>query len=206
MQMNSLLYTIGHSTHTMDSFINLLQIHGITAIVDVRSHPYSRYNPQFNRETLQLSLSTHGIAYVFLGKELGARSENPGCYRNGKVQFDLLALEPQFTDGLERVRKGMGKYCIALMCAEKDPLECHRTILVGRHLNDQGIKLAHILADGKVEYHYDAEKRLLLMHGLSEEDLFITRAEVLADAYGRQSRQIAYEEQITNHEGMGAQS
>jgi uncharacterized protein (DUF488 family) len=206
MQMNSLLYTIGHSTHTIDSFINLLQIHGITAIVDVRSHPYSRYNPQFNREKLQLSLSNFNISYVFLGKELGARSENPQCYRNGKVQFDLLALEPQFIDGLERVRKGMEKYRIALMCAEKDPVECHRTILVGRHLNEQGIKLAHILADGKLEYHPDTEKRLLSLYGLSDEDLFINRAEMLADAYGRQSRQMAYEEQITNHEGMGAKS
>lgn len=204
--MNGLLYTIGHSTHSIEAFLNLLQLHGITALVDVRSHPYSRYNPQFNREKLQSSLSSLDIAYVFLGKELGARSENPNCYRNGKVQFDLLALEPQFDIGLERVRKGMEKYRIAIVCAEKDPLECHRTILVGRHLNDQGVKLAHILSDGKIEYHCDTEKRLLLMHGLSEGDLFTSRAEMLSDAYGRQSRRIAYEEQITGHEETGAQS
>lgn len=127
--MNDRIYTVGHSNHSIEAFISLLQKHGITALADVRSHPYSRHHPQFNRETLQRALRKVDINYVFLGKELGARSENPKCYRNGKVQYGLLAREPSFQEGLARLRKGMESHRIAMMCAEKEPLDCHRTIL-----------------------------------------------------------------------------
>lgn len=122
--------TIGHSNHPIERFIGLLKQDGVTAVADVRSAPFSRHNPQFNKDSLQQSLSEAGIAYIFLGKELGARSNDRSCYEDGRVQYERLARTDLFLDGIERVRKGAEQYRIALMCAEKEPLECHRTLLV----------------------------------------------------------------------------
>ena len=84
--MTNAVYTIGHSTHSIEKLIELLKQQSISAVSDVRSRPYSRMNPQFNRESLKQALRTANIQYVFLGKELGARSEDRRCYRNGQVQ------------------------------------------------------------------------------------------------------------------------
>src|SRR5262245_1344313 len=118
------LYTIGHSTHSCSQFLDLLVQHRISAICDVRSAPYSRLHPQFNRESLQRELARHHIAYVFLGEELGARSSDPSCYEAGKVQYDRLAATDAFRQGIERVKQGIQRYRVALMCAEQDPLAC----------------------------------------------------------------------------------
>src|ERR1035437_1825005 len=95
--------TIGHSTHSLAAFVGLLRQHSVTALADVRSTPFSRFNPQFNKETLEHSLKSHGIKYVFLGRELGARSDDPSCYENGRVQYARLARTELFRSGLERV-------------------------------------------------------------------------------------------------------
>src|SRR5690348_7620224 len=145
--VQAIVYTIGHSTQPLERFIELLRQHGVTALADVRSRPYSRMNSQFNREDLKDALREHGIAYVFLGKELGARCEDRSCYQNGKVQYSRLAQTKLFEEGLDRVREGANKYCIAMMCAEKEPLECHRTILVSRYLDAMGLQVRHILND-----------------------------------------------------------
>jgi uncharacterized protein (DUF488 family) len=191
--MRDAVFTIGHSTHSQERFIALLHQHGITALCDVRSKPYSRVNPQFNREELKRSLRACGIAYVFLGKELGARSEDPACCEQGKVQYDRLAHTDLFRHGLERVQEGMKKYRLALMCAEKEPLECHRTILVARHLAAVGLDVRHIHADGRVESHADALSRLTRMLNLPEYDMFHSRDELLAESYRRQEERIAHE-------------
>lgn len=187
------VFTIGHSTHTQEYLIGLLTRHGITALCDVRSKPYSRVNPQFNREELKQSLAACGITYVFLGKELGARSEDPACYENGKVQYDRLAHTDLFRQGLDRVQKGMQEYRIVLMCAEKEPLECHRTILVARRLDALGLDVQHIHANGKLESHNDAVSRLARTLNLPEDDMFRSREELLAEAYERQGERIAFE-------------
>jgi len=191
--MQEAVFTIGHSTHSQDRFIALLRQHRITALCDVRSMPYSRVNPQFNREELKQSLCACGIKYVFLGEELGARSEDPTCYEHGRVQYDRLAHTALFRRGLERVQAGMKKYRLALMCAEKEPLECHRTILVARHLAGIGLDVQHIHADGKPEGHADALGRLVKMLNLPEHDMFHSREELLAAAYHRQEQRIAYD-------------
>jgi uncharacterized protein (DUF488 family) len=187
------IFTIGHSTHNQEYFISLLSRHGITALCDVRSKPYSRVNPQFNREKLKQALRQHGITYVFLGKELGARSEDAACYENGKVQYDRLAHTNLFRTGLDRVQNGMKEYRIALMCAEKEPLECHRTILVARHLAALGLHVEHIHADGRLESHDAALSGLARMVNLPDEDMFRSRDELLVGAYRRQEERIAYE-------------
>ena len=155
-------------------------------------------NPQFNREELKNALKADGISYVFLGKELGARSEDPACYENGKVKYDQLARTDSFANGIERVKEGMKKYCVALMCAEKEPLECHRTILVARRLVACGIDVQHIHGDGKLESHADALMRLVALLNLPQADLFNPPQEDLfAAAYRAQEERIAYDKTPT---------
>ncbi len=191
--MANVVFTIGHSTHPLDRFIALLKQHGITALCDVRSRPYSRMNPQFNRENLEKSLPENGISYVFLGKELGAQSEDASCYSYGKVQYNRLAQTDLFRRGLDRVRDGMKGYCLALMCAEKDPLECHRAILVARHLEGLNMIVEHILEDGSLESHKEALSRLLRQLKLPEQDLFRSREDMIEEAYRIKGERIAYD-------------
>lgn len=192
--MASEVFTIGHSTHSIEKFIALLSMHGIEAVADVRSSPFSKFNPQFNRENLQISLKASGIRYVFLGKELGARSEDPTCYVADKVQYDRLAKNPLFQSGLDRVIEGANSYRIALMCAEKDPLDCHRTILVARELLKRGMTITHILEDGSLENHTESQTRLVASLGMSLDDMFISRDEIIEQAYRKQASIIAYDQ------------
>lgn len=200
------IHTIGHSTHTIDRFTELVLMHEISAVSDVRSDPYSRFNPQFNREVLQKELKRKGIAYVFLGKELGPRSDDPSCFMNGKVRYDLFAKTGLFREGLERLRQGMESHLIALMCAEKDPIMCHRTILVCRHLRADNIKIRHILEDGSIEENRESMTRLRRVLKLQEADLFTTPEEMIERAYDIQGEKIAYvqkgdEKPVENGEG-----
>jgi uncharacterized protein (DUF488 family) len=190
--MPQTVYTIGHSTHTLERFLELLERHDITALADVRSMPYSRTNPQFNREDLNKRLREAGIAYVFLGRELGARSEDPSCYEHGRIQYGRLALTELFQRGIDRIQAGMKKHRLVLMCAEKEPLECHRALLVARHLDGRGVPVQHILADGRLESQADLLDRLMRQLGLPESDLFRSHEDVLSDAYGIQESRIAY--------------
>lgn len=199
--MNNLVYTIGHSTHSTERLINLLVRHGITAVADVRSQPYSRTNPQFNREALQANLKDAEIAYVFLGRELGARTEDPSCYVRGRVQYDRLARTDLFRQGIQRILTGMSTHQIALLCAEKDPLVCHRTILVGRHLVAQGVSLIHILETGELESHDSAVARLLRQFGIPETDLLRSHTEIVAEALDRRANEIAYVLPARSQEG-----
>ena len=122
--------TIGHSTHAFDAFTALLHRHHVTAVADVRSAPYSRFNPQFNRKPLTEALKVQGMRYVYLGRELGGRSDDLDCYEDGRIRYDRVAATESFKSGLARVVQGAAKHRIALMCAEKEPLDCHRTLLV----------------------------------------------------------------------------
>jgi uncharacterized protein (DUF488 family) len=191
--MSDVVFTIGHSVHSIDRFIALLSQHGITALGDIRSRPYSRMNPQFNRENLKQALKENGIAYIFLGQELGAKSNDASCYRSGKLQYDRLAQTDLFRQGIERVRVGMQGYRLALMCAEKEPLDCHRTILIARCLEALQIKVEHILEDGSLESQKNALRRLLALLKLPEQDLFRSREDMIEEAYRIQGERIAYE-------------
>ena len=191
--MNEPVYTIGHSNQPLADFLSALNANGITAVADVRSYPYSQMNPQFDRKSLSAELKALGIAYVFLGKELGARSSDPDCYKDGKVQFDRLAKSELFREGVERVLQGMEHYRVALMCAEREPLACHRTILVSRHLAELGLSVRHILSSTETEDHADTMLRLLHELELDEANLFLDRADLLAEAYRLQASRIAYQ-------------
>jgi uncharacterized protein (DUF488 family) len=192
--MSEAIYTVGHSTHSIEKLLALLAQHAITAVCDVRSQPYSRLNPQFNREPLRNALKSAGIAYVPLGKELGARTDDINCYCNGRVQYDRLAHTENFQHGLKRVKEGCRTHRIALMCAERDPLQCHRTILVARHLMSDGIPVRHILADGQIEEHEQTIARLVSNLRLPTDDIFMSKDEIAAKAYRVQGEAIAYHE------------
>jgi uncharacterized protein (DUF488 family) len=186
------VYTIGHSNHSEAVFLDLLRSQSIEVVADVRSAPYSRYNPQFDRESLKASLKDAGIRYAFLGKELGARSDDPACYLYGKVQYDRVAATSLFQAGLARVMEGAQSLRLTLLCAEKEPLECHRFILVARHLVQAGVEMRHLHPDGSVESHNEAMDRLLSLHHLGP-DLFRTEAQLHNDAYDMQAGKIAYD-------------
>lgn len=190
--MDRTILTIGHSNHPIERLVELLRLHGVSAVADVRSAPYSRLYPAFNREPLAEALREHDLAYVYLGRELGARSNDPACYADGRVLYRRLARTEPFRAGLERVLSGAESHRIALLCAEKEPLGCHRTILVARELEALGAHVAHILADGSLESHAETMRRLLESFGLQELDLFRTPEEVRDEAYARQERRIAY--------------
>lgn len=186
------LYTIGHSTHTIEVFIDLLKMHAITAVGDVRSSPYSKFTPQFNRENLQKVLKEQHIAYVFLGKELGPRSEDPSCYVDGKVQYARLSQTDLFRSGIERLRKGMKAYRIALLCAEKDPIVCHRMILVCRAFRSEPLAIRHILENGDIEELTESERRLLHALRMPQLRLFESPEDLIQRAYDVQGGRIAY--------------
>jgi uncharacterized protein (DUF488 family) len=186
------ILTVGHSNHPLEHFIELLRRHGVTALADVRSKPYSRANPQFNQEAFRLATKLAGIAYVFLGKELGARTDDPACYDHGKVRYDRLASTELFQRGLERLREGATRYRLAMMCAEGEPLACHRTILVAKHLLRHGVDVQHIHVDGRLESHADAMSRLTHLLKMPAQDMFHSPEDILEDAYKRQEERIAY--------------
>jgi uncharacterized protein (DUF488 family) len=188
------LFTIGHSNHSIERLLELLARHAVSAVADVRSTPFSRYNPQFNRENVQKALKGAGIEYVFLGKELGARSEDPSCFLDGKLQFDLLAQSTLFRSGLARLCKGMENYLVSLLCAEKDPILCHRMILVCRNMRSDAPDILHILEDGSLESNRESERRLMRALGMPESHLFATSGDLIEKAYDLQGKRIAFEE------------
>jgi uncharacterized protein (DUF488 family) len=188
------VFTIGHSNLEFAKFLALLKQHGIQAVADVRSSPYSQYNPQFNREPLQRVLQEHNISYVFLGDELGARRAERECYVNDRADYALIAHTPAFNRGINRVIQGAARMRIALMCSEKNPLDCHRCILVSPHLRERGLQVFHILADGTIESHEQTEHHLLHLFELPERELFRTPDEIVAEAYKLQGDKIAYQE------------
>lgn len=201
------LFTIGHSNHNPEKFIELLEQHSITALADVRSMPYSRYLPHFNQNALQAELPRIEIRYVFLGAELGARPDNPDCYVDGKALYERIAATDKFQKGLQRLLKGIESHRIALMCAEKDPVTCHRAILVCQHLLPFNLEIGHIHSNGDLEYHEDLEERMLKLHGLQDPEptqqlsLFPDPVESVPErsirirqAYKEQGQRIAYVE------------
>ncbi len=150
--------SIGHSNHTFAHFASLLGRHEIECVVDVRSSPWSRYAPQFNREALGAELATHGIEYVFLGAELGGRPDGDALYDDeGHVLYGAVAATPGFKGGIEALEAQGRARRVAIMCSEEDPTDCHRRLLVARVLQHRGVRVNHIRGDGRVQSESDLE-------------------------------------------------
>jgi uncharacterized protein (DUF488 family) len=186
------VFTLGHSNHPIEHFLSLLRPHGIQVVADVRSTPFSRFNPQYNKQRLEAALRSEGIEYLFLGEELGARSSDPNCYDGDRVSYAKLAATENFKRGLRRVIDASRTKRVALMCAEREPLDCHRTILVSRELTKENVPVVHIRADGALEEHRDVMQRLVAALHLRGPDLFETGDGQVEAAYEAQGRKIAY--------------
>lgn len=183
------LSTIGHSDCDLKRLLRLLQEYHVDVVADVRSSPYSRRNPQFSREALSYALREARIRYVFLGRELGARRDEPECYVKGRARYDLIAKTVSFQTGVERIRTGLKRFHVALLCAKHDPITCHRMILVCKYLRNDVNEIRHIRRDGTYETNEDAEKRLLTLLGLNTA---FANPTIIEQAYALQAERIAY--------------
>lgn len=166
------LYSIGHGTRPWDVFISLLKEHGIEYLIDVRTRPYSRFNPQYNRKALEQSLGAVGIRYVFMGDTLGGRPEDPNCYTpDGRVDYSVMRTKDFFLTGMERLMKAHQKdVALAMMCSESKPSECHRTRLIGQALAQANVPVMHIDERGELRSHAHVVRTISLKAGSS--DLF----------------------------------
>lgn len=181
--------TIGHSNLAAARFIGLLKQAGVTAIADVRSVPFSRWCPWFSRKALAERLASEGIGYLGFGDALGGRPRERQLYCDGVADYEAMAATPGFRAALERLAAEIGRHRLCLLCAEREPLDCHRCLLVGRALAERGLALGHIRADGTIEPHGATEERLLEL--TRPEDLFVDRAARLSHAYRHRARTVA---------------
>jgi len=146
----STVWTIGHSNHPLNVFLELLGGHRIEVLVDVRSAPYSSYASHFNKEGLPEPLAERSVKYLFMGDLLGGRAEGDAFYDDeGYVRYDRVADRPEFQEGIARLFDGLARFRVALMCGEEDPTGCHRRLLVGRVLAERGVRVMHIRGDGR---------------------------------------------------------
>ena len=192
--MSATLFSIGYATKPLTEFMVQLQSYEVNVVADVRSVPYSAAFHDYHRELLQRALKQQGISYVYLGKELGPRSTNPAHYdATGRVQYDRLQRADNFLHGIERLLTGLDKALnIALLCAEKDPAFCHRSLLIGHHLaRANALPIQHIGCDGALESQAELEQRLVSLHDL-EQDLFAAADDLAELAYKRQVQATSY--------------
>jgi uncharacterized protein (DUF488 family) len=196
------IYTIGHSNYDSDYFMALLFKFKVNTVVDVRSVPFSKYVPHFNKDNIKRLLNNYGIHHVYMGEELGIIRNNPSILaKEGYVDFDKVSETAPFQSGITRIIDGLSKgYTIIIMCTEKDPIDCHRSILIGRELHKKKYDIVHILTDGSMETHTQFEGRLLNMYFplKMQQDLFSiiepskSEEEILNKAYNLRNRDIGY--------------
>ena len=195
------IFTIGHSAYSSEFFISLLNRYQINCIADVRSVPYSQYTPQYNMNDLKGALKSHGIIYVYFGKELGARREERELYTpEGYLDFEKVSKNSVFQSAVERIQKGIDKGInIALMCTEKDPIDCHRCIMVARQFHENKYKVGNILTDGSLQSQDDIEHRLLDLYfpdrmqpTLFETGETINELDLIVNAYRLRNKEIGY--------------
>jgi uncharacterized protein (DUF488 family) len=194
-----IVYTIGHSTHQLDYFLELIKEYGVNCVVDVRSVPASAYNPQYNQEPLKIFLINHNITYLHFAEEFGARQIDPDLLDDeGKLDFDKVRKSFLFKKGLERIWLGVEKgFTIAIMCSEGEPLDCHRFSMVSFGLEKDGFEVMHILKDKSTKSNAELEKDLLKKYEkkLPQKSLFepdITVEDQLKAAYRLKNKEIGY--------------
>lgn len=192
MNQNFEIYTIGHSTMDLEAFISNLKKFAVSLVLDVRTTPFSKYQPQFNKDLLSRVLSDRGIKYSFAGDALGGRSSRESDYVNNQVVYSRMKLNEKFTTALEEIERMSQEMTISLVCSEKDPIDCHRALLVSQSLVERNLAVSHILADGSAESHNAMISRLLGIWKLDGEDLFLTEEDCVLEAIEKQSKIVAY--------------
>jgi uncharacterized protein (DUF488 family) len=190
--MDKAIFTIGHSNLEISDFINLLLANKIELVVDVRSAPYSKLYPHFNRNPLEVSLTKNSIKYIFLGDSVGGRSNNIEDYSKGRVVYKKIAEKKEYISSINTIIQNSSKYKIVLMCSEKEPLECHRTLLISRSIEAHMVKILHIHRDGQIESQSEGIQRLLKIWKLDSPNLFGEDAERIDEAFTKQESKYAY--------------
>ena len=190
--MNKTLLTIGHSNHGLNDFMNLLSTNKIELVIDVRSAPYSKIYPHFNRESLESSLTKNSIKYLFLGDSVGGRSNSIDDYSNGRVVYKKLAEKKEYISSINLIISLSSQHKAVLMCSEKEPLECHRTLLISRSIEASKVKVLHIHRNGKIESHEEAIERLLRIWNLDSPSLFGKDIERIDEALFKQESKYAF--------------
>ncbi|MGD1524270.1 DUF488 family protein [Vibrio owensii] len=188
------LFTIGYAGKPVSDFISYLKQHGVTALVDVRSSPFSGMYKEYNEDRLFELMPSHGMLYMPMGRLLGPRSPLDEHYdESGQVDFRKLAKSEPFIKGVNRLKHGLDRgYKIAMLCAEKDAATCHRSILIADHfLHQESIDVLHIQGDGSLEKQTDIEARLAVSFGFMP-DMFMTEEECRLNAIKEQSKKVAY--------------
>jgi uncharacterized protein (DUF488 family) len=162
------LYSIGHGRRKIEDFVALLKQYKITHLADVRSMPLSRFNPQYNRNRLQQSLAENGIAYLFMGDELGGRPKEASCYNEkGRVDYDRVKAANFFRKGIKQLSDAYKEDLrLAIMCSESKPCDCHRSRLIGTALKTEGIPVVHIDEKGGLQTQEYVEKSWLPNAGM----------------------------------------
>ncbi|MCQ2965957.1 MAG: DUF488 domain-containing protein [Alphaproteobacteria bacterium] len=195
------IFTIGHSVHRIDDFIDLLKSYQIDYVIDVRSDPHSKYAYEFNKENLKPAIEKNLLNYVHMGKYFGARREDMSLYsrkENGKryLDFDKVRSSEDFLKGYESICRGVEKFNIAFMCAEKNPMDCHRAIMVSKAFTDHGYKVKHILEDGTIETQNQLDQELLNKYcpNRNQIDMFSSKKETdyLLEAYQKRNMEIGF--------------
>ena len=190
--MEKTIFTIGHSNLDIIEFINLLLANQIELVVDVRSAPYSKLYPHFNRNPLEVSLMKNSIKYLFLGDSLGGRSNNVNDFSKGRIVYKKIAEKEEYMYSIKTVIQNSSEYKIVLMCSEKEPLECHRTLLISRSIETLMVKVLHSQRDGQIESQTEAIQRLLKIWKLDTPNLFGEDAERIDEAFTKQESKYAY--------------
>ena len=196
------IYTIGHSNYTVERLIDMLKHYNINCVVDIRGTPYSKYNIQFDKETIRYTLSKAGFIYIYMAKELAAKRINKQSYKEeGYSDFEKVIKENEFIEGIERLKNGCNKgYKIALLGAMQEPIRCHRSILVGRALRENGFNVKHILDDYSIASQEDIEQMLLDKYFSNREQMTIddlignslSREEMIEEGYRMANKEIGY--------------
>ncbi|HBH3651901.1 TPA: DUF488 domain-containing protein [Clostridioides difficile] len=196
------IFAIGHSNYPYDKLIDMIKKYDINCVVDIRETPYSKYNIQYNKEAFNESLRNSGFVYIYMGKEFGAKRTNKDVYtQEGYADFEKVAKEDIFLNGIERLKKGcqMG-YRIVLLGAMQEPIRCHRSILVGKVLNKEGFNVKYIMHEGNLAYQEDIEESLLDKYFSDRKQLSIdnllgsalTREKMIQEGYKLANKEIGY--------------
>lgn len=196
------IYTIGHSNYPVEKLMEMLRHYDISCVVDIRGTPYSKYNVQFNKEVIAHTLREAGFVYIYMAKEFAANRENKRSYnKEGYSEFEKVILEEEFLSGIERLKTGYNKgYKIALLGAMQDPIRCHRSILVGRYLRDNGFNVRHILDNYTLGSQEDVEEDILNKYfsnrnQLTIDNLFgtaMSNKEMIDEGYKLANKEIGY--------------
>lgn len=196
------IYTIGHSNYSVEKLLDMLKIYEIDCVIDIRGTPYSKYNVQFNKETIRKTLTDRGYLYIYMGKEFAVQRMNKSSYtKEGYADFEKSMRDEHFLEGIKRLKNGLNKgYKIALMGAMQDPINCHRAILVGRALREKGFNVKHILHEGTLASQEELEERILEKYFSTRNQLTIdallgqepTKEELIIEAYRKSNREIGY--------------